>query len=56
MGRYNVYTGEFICQVCGEQVPTIRSYPADKKLTWMCKEKHLSEVDLNLKKKKNDFE
>lgn len=56
MGRYNVYSGKFICQVCGIEVNTIRSYPVDKKLTWMCKDKHMSEVDLNTKKSKKDYE
>lgn len=56
MGRYNIYSGKFVCQVCNEEVVTIRSYPKEKKLTWMCKEKHLSEVDLNTKKTRKDFE
>lgn len=56
MGRYNVYTGQFICQVCGAEVSSIRSYPGEKKLTWMCRDKHLSQVDLNTKKSKKDYE
>lgn len=56
MGRYNIYNGKFICQVCGIEVSTIRSYPGEKKLTWMCKDKHLSEVNLNTKKSKADYE
>jgi hypothetical protein len=56
MGRYNIHAGKFICQTCGEEVPTIRSYPSEKKLTWMCKQKHVSEVNLQTKKTKEDYE
>jgi hypothetical protein len=56
MAKYNVYTGQFICQVCGAEVPTIRSYPSEKLLTWMCRDKHLSEVDLKTKKSKADYD
>lgn len=56
MGRYNVYPGDFICQICGSHVNTVRSYPSDKKLTWMCKDKHVSTVNLDTKKSKKDYE
>lgn len=56
MARYNVYPGEFVCHTCHAKVPTIRSYPDEKRLTWMCKDKHLSEVHLNTKKNKRDYE
>lgn len=56
MAKYNVYPGQFVCQVCGADVPTIRSYPTEKLLTWMCKDKHLSEVNLQTKKSKSDYE
>lgn len=56
MGRYNIHAGKFVCQTCGAEVPTIRSYPSEKKLTWMCKDKHLSEVNLQTKKTKEDYE
>ena len=56
MGRYNIHKGQFICQVCGAEVFTIRSYPGEKKLTWMCSDKHLSEVSLQTKKTKEDYE
>ena len=56
MAKYNVYPGKFVCHTCHAEVPTIRSYPELKKLTWMCKDKHLSEVDLNTKKSKRDYE
>ena len=56
MARYNIYQGKFVCQECNVEVPTVRSYPELKKLTWMCKDGHLSEVDLNTKKSKKDYE
>jgi hypothetical protein len=56
MARYNIYPGSFVCHVCKAEVKTLRSYPDLKKLTWMCPDKHLSEVDLNTKKKKGDYE
>ena len=56
MARYNIYTGEFKCHTCGALVTTIRSYPGEKKLTWMCKDKHVTTVDLNTKKNKKDYE
>ena len=56
MARYNIYPGSFPCHTCKVEVKTLRSYPALKKLTWMCPDKHLSEVDLNTKKSKKDYE
>ena len=56
MAKYNLYHGEFTCHVCKTAVKTLRSYPDTKELTWMCIDKHLSTVDLNTKKKREDFE
>ena len=56
MNRYTVYNGIFKCQQCGMAVNSLRSYPEQKKLTWMCKDKHLSEVSLQTKKSKKDYE
>ena len=56
MAKYNLYNGEFVCHVCKAIVTTLRSYPDEKKLTWMCKDKHLSEVDLQTKKDKSYYE
>ena len=56
MAKYTVYTGTFLCQVCRKEVSTIRSYPITKELTWMCPDRHVSTVDLNTKKKKEDYE
>lgn len=56
MSRYTVYPGDFICQTCNDRVHSIRHYPSDKKLTWMCKQKHMSEVSLQTKKTKAHYE
>jgi hypothetical protein len=56
MAKYNVYQGQFICHVCKAEVKSIRSYPEEKELTWMCPDKHVSVVSLNTKKKAKDFE
>jgi hypothetical protein len=56
MSRYNIYPGKFKCQTCGSEVGSLRSYPDLKKLTWMCKDKHVSVVNLNTKKTKKDYE
>jgi hypothetical protein len=56
MGRYSIYTGEFVCHTCREKVSSLRSYPDEKLLTWMCSQKHLSEVSLSVKKKKSDYD
>lgn len=56
MARYNVHPGKFPCHTCGVEVTTIRSYPGEKKVTWMCPEKHLNEVSFETKKTKADYE
>lgn len=56
MAKYTIYHGEFPCHTCQETVKTIRSYPTEKLLTWMCGQNHLSEVQLNTKKKREDYE
>jgi hypothetical protein len=52
MAKYSVYNGLFKCQECGIQVLSLRLYPEQKELTWMCEQKHVSKVDLNSRKKK----
>lgn len=56
MAKYNVYGGIFKCQQCGKEVLSLRSYPETKELTWMCDDKHISRVSLNVKKSKKDYE
>jgi hypothetical protein len=52
MARYSVYPGEFACHVCKKSVKTLRLYAKEMYLTWMCEDKHVSEVSLTKKKKK----
>jgi hypothetical protein len=54
MAKYNVYQGKFPCHTCKEIVNTIRSYPENKEATWMCSQKHLSQVSF-IKKSKKDY-
>jgi hypothetical protein len=56
MGKYTVYLGRFACHTCRVEVKSVRVYPSEKLITWMCPEKHLNEVSLETKKKKQDFE
>jgi hypothetical protein len=55
MANYTVYHGKFLCHVCKVEVGTLRLYPETKEMTWMCKDKHLSKVNLG-KRKKKDFD
>jgi hypothetical protein len=56
MAKYNIYHGDFQCQVCKVEVKTVRLYYQEKEMTWMCPEKHLSQVDLSSKKTREDYE
>ena len=57
MGKYDVLKGEFICHTCKAITYSMRWYYQDKIMSWMCPEKHVSEVDLNKKRKvSNDRE
>jgi hypothetical protein len=56
MGKYTVYPGVFPCHTCRADVKSVRVYPLEKLITWMCPEKHLNEVSLETKKKKKDYE
>jgi hypothetical protein len=55
MAKYNIYPGKFKCQECGLEVTSLRSYPETKELTWMCSQKHMSKVELKVKKTKKDY-
>jgi len=46
VNKYSVYEGKFPCKVCKQEVKTIRVYISTGMATWMCSEKHLSEVQL----------
>ena len=57
MNKYTIYEGKFPCKTCKKEVKTIRIYPATGIATWMCSDKHLSEVQLckiGYKKKKTN--
>lgn len=56
MSRYDLIQGQFVCHTCKVIVKTLRLYGADKQLSWMCPDKHLSTVDLNTKKSKKNYE
>jgi hypothetical protein len=53
--KYTVYQGKFLCQVCKEDVNSLRLYQETKTLTWMCKDGHVSSVEL-VRNKKKDYE
>ena len=55
MASYTVYNGLFLCQTCKAEVRSLRLYAETKTMTWMCKEKHISTVNMG-KRKKSDFE
>jgi hypothetical protein len=55
MASYTVYNGQFLCHTCKSEVKTLRLYADTKVATWMCKDKHLTSVSFN-KRKKSDFE
>ena len=55
MAKYTVYQGELKCIHCGMDVKSFRSYPNEKKLSWACAEKHITEVSLETKKSKEYY-
>lgn len=56
MAKYSIFPGKFKCQECGTDVTSLRSYPEEKELTWMCVNKHVSKVSLKTRKNKKDYE
>jgi hypothetical protein len=55
MASFTVYHGKFLCHTCKAEVGTLRLYAETKEMTWMCKDKHISKVNLG-KRKKSDFD
>jgi hypothetical protein len=53
--KYNIHQGKFPCHICKQEVNSLRLYQQTKTLTWMCKDGHVSSVELVVKKKK-DYE
>lgn len=55
--KYTVIEGKFFCSTCENTSNTARLYVDTKNLTWMCSDKHLTEVSLKPEKKtKRDYE
>jgi len=56
--KFSILEGKFICKFCKREVKTVRVYMDTGKATWMCSEKHLSEIKLFQVgyKKKRDYE
>jgi hypothetical protein len=53
MAKYDIHKGQFVCHTCKEVVYSMRWYYEIKEMSWMCKQGHVSEVSLNLKKKRD---
>lgn len=52
---FTVYKGKFRCKSCNDEVFSLRLWHETGKLTWMCKQKHITEVELiQPKRKKSD--
>jgi hypothetical protein len=43
---FTVYKGTFFCKTCGVEVYSMRLWRETGKASWMCPDKHLSEVQL----------
>lgn len=58
MNKYTIYEGKFPCKTCHEEVKTIRFYKDTGMSSWMCSQKHLSQVQICHigYKKKKDYE
>ena len=55
--EFGVYSGNFLCKKCNEEVLSLRLWNDSGDVTWMCSQKHVSKVGLlPIKKKKGDFE
>jgi len=56
--KFDVYTGKFWCKTCNKEVGTIRIYTDTGMGSWMCSDKHLSEVQVYQVgyKKKKEYE
>ena len=53
---FRVFPGKFFCKKCNEEVTSLRFWLESGDTTWMCTKKHISKVELMIKKKtKKDF-
>ena len=46
MANYSIYPGTFLCKTCKKEVKTMRVYLDTGIASWMCSDKHLSEIIL----------
>lgn len=55
--NFSTYRGKFLCKTCKKEVFNMRVYSSGKG-TWMCSEKHITEVEIFHVgyKKKKDYE
>ena len=51
MASYTIYSGQFLCHECKQEVKTLRLYAETQEATWMCKDRHVSKVSFANKKK-----
>ncbi len=56
--NFNTYSGKFTCKTCKKDVTTIRIYGSTGMGSWMCSDKHITEVEVFQVgyKKKKDYE
>jgi hypothetical protein len=55
--NFTVYKGSFNCKTCDIEVHSCRLWYETGEVSWMCKDKHLSTVQLiHVKKTKKDYE
>ena len=49
--QFTVYKGKFLCKVCEVDVLSLRLWHHNGDVTWMCKDKHVSTVELIQRKR-----
>jgi hypothetical protein len=49
--KFIVFSGKFLCHTCKEEVKSLRLWIGTARTTWMCTQKHVSEVYLVRSKK-----
>lgn len=56
--KFKIYAGKFICKICKEEVKSIRIYFDTGMGSWMCSQKHISQVQVFQVgyKKRKDYE
>lgn len=56
--KFTTYNGKFPCKTCKEEAKTMRLYAETGMASWMCPNKHLSQIELFRTKymKRKDYE